>query len=145
MYPTVLTALALIVGAPAAKDGPKKDPPSVVGEWVAEKGVVGGNDKGVPPGGVTFEFTAEGKVLIHEGKKQPDPADYKVDPKKSPAEIDITPGAGQAATPMPGIYKVDGDTLTICVGRGGTRPSKFESPAGSDVMLLTLKRVKPKD
>ncbi len=145
MTPSLLTALALTLGAPGPKDDPKKDPPSVVGEWVAEKGIVGGNDKGIPPGGVTFEFTADGHVRIHEGSKQPDPADYKVDPKKSPAEIDIVPPAGQKEPPMLGIYKVEGDQLTICVAHGGKRPTKFESPEGSDVMLLTLKRVKKKE
>jgi len=146
MTPSLLTALALTLGAPGPKEGPKKDPPSVVGEWITEKGVIGGNDEAIPAGGVTFAFAPDGKVRITEGAKQPAPTDYTVDPKKSPAEIDIVlVDPGRAAREMAGIYKVDGDTLTLCLNRGGSRPAKFESPAGSDVMLLTLKRAKKKD
>jgi uncharacterized protein (TIGR03067 family) len=144
MYPSLLAALAVTVGAPGPKEEPKEGPPSVVGEWVAEKGVFGGNDRALPPGGVIFEFTADGHTHMREGTKQPDPADYKVDPKKSPAEIDIISTANPKQPPTYGIYKVEGDTLTLCVSRGGKRPTTFEAPAGSDLMLLTLKRVKPK-
>lgn len=146
MTPSLLTALALTFGAPAPKDDPKKDPPSLVGEWVAEKGVKRGNEQPIPPGGIAFEFTPDGKVRIRDGPKQSPPADYKTDPKKSPAEIDIDlPDTGRKAPAMAGIYRLDGDTLTLCVSRGGTRPTKFESPAGSDVTLMTFKRAKKKE
>ncbi len=39
------------------------------------------------------------------------------------------------------IYKLDGDTLTVCVnGPDLERPTEFKSPEGTQVMLLTLKR-----
>ena len=141
MQASILIGLALGLGAPGAKDPPKKEV-SIVGEWVAEKGTVGGDDRPTPAGSVVFEFTADGKVVIREGKKQPDPAEYKVNPKKEPAEIDVSPPADQKQPTMKGIYKLDADTLTICISRGGVRPTKFESPKGSDLMLLVLKRAK---
>ncbi len=151
MYPSLLFVLSVAVAAPASKDKPK-EPPSIVGEWVVEKALVGGKDNVIATKGdavkVTFSFTKEGQVLVTEGSKKPDPADYKVNAKKSPAEIDVTPPAGKAvAGPgvMLSIYKFDGDTLTICISRGGKRPTKFESPEGSNAMLLTLKRAKKKD
>jgi uncharacterized protein (TIGR03067 family) len=144
MTPSLFIILSASVGAPTIKESP-----SIVGEWVVEKALVGGKDNVIATKGetvrVTFAFTKEGKVLVTEGSKKPDPADYKVDPKYSPAVIDVsppTPEKGTGVGLMRGIYHIDGDTLTICLSRGGTRPTKFESPDGSDLMLITMKRAK---
>ena len=144
MYPSLLAALALSVGAPAAKDA-KKDPPSLVGVWVAEKGTTDGDDRAVAAGSLTVEFTADGQVSIQEGSKRPGPVGYRTDPKRSPAEIDFTATPEAKDLNMVGIYKVDGDNLTLCLSRDGKRPTQFASPAGSGVTLVTLKRAKPKD
>jgi uncharacterized protein (TIGR03067 family) len=141
MYSTLILALA--IAAPGTKDSPKKES-SIVGEWTGQKATFGGEDRPIPEGGVVFEFTADGKVTIREAKKNPEPADYKVDPKKDPAEIDVTPPAGEKQPTMLGIYKVEKDILTICMARGGERPKKFESPKDSPTMLIVLKR-KAKD
>jgi uncharacterized protein (TIGR03067 family) len=141
----VLLALAVTLSAPAAKEAPKKDPPSIVGEWVGEKAEAGGMALPVPPGGMTMEFLADGKVVIREGPKPPETARYTADPKKSPAEIDLTPSEKVKEMTFVGIYKIEGETLTMCLGIGGKRPDKFETPAGSDCMLMTLKRAKKKD
>src|SRR4051812_42693954 len=135
MTPSLLTALAVVLAAPAPKVNSKKDPPSVVGEWVAEKFVNGGEDGPSPSGRSTLAFTADGKFRIGEGGKEPAPFNYTTDPKKTPAEIDIVIPDKPKAPPMLGIYKVEGDMLTLCMGGGGKRPDKFESPVGSDVTL----------
>jgi len=139
----LLLSVALAVGAPAAKE--TKNPPSLVGEWVAEKGVRGGDENPIPPESVRFEFTPDSKVRITEGSKTSELAEYTADPKKDPAEFSIVPPPGKKKPPVLGIYKLDGDTLTLCLRQGGERPTKFESPKGSEVMLFTLKRVKKKE
>ena len=144
MYPSLLAALAFSVGAPATKDA-KKDPPSLVGVWVAENGTTGGEERAIAAGSMTIEFTADGKVSIREGAKRSGPLDCRTDPKRSPAEIDFIAPPRAKSLNMVGIYEVDGDTLTLCLSPAGKRPTRFESAAGSDVMLLTLKRAKPKD
>jgi uncharacterized protein (TIGR03067 family) len=144
MYQSVLIGLALVVGAPGAKDPPKKEV-TIVGEWIGEKAVRGGKERPVPEGGITFNFAADGKLTVKEGAREPkDGATYKVDAKKSPAEIDIIPPVGKDEPTIQGIFKIDGDTLTICItgGQGGERPTKFESPEGSRTMLMILKRAK---
>ena len=67
------------------------------------------------------------------------------DHKKTPAEVDLIPPEGKKAMPVRGIYKVNGDTLTLCMPRkdGSDRPAKFEASDDGSVMLLTLKRNKP--
>jgi uncharacterized protein (TIGR03067 family) len=144
MYSSLFAALALSVGAPAAKDG-KNDPPSLVGVWVAEKGTTGGEEWAIAAGSMTIEFTTDGKLNIQEGSKRSGLLDCRTDPKRSPAEIDFVAPPKAKCLNMVGIYQVDGDTLTLCPGPGGKRPTRFKSAAGSDVMLLTPKRPKPKD
>jgi uncharacterized protein (TIGR03067 family) len=144
MYSSLLVGLALAVGAPG-KDPTGKDPPSIVGEWVGEKAVAGGKEQPVPAGGITFTFTADGKMTVKEGSRdKSDTGTYKTDAKKEPAEIDIIPPEDKKEPTVLGIYKLDGETLTLCFGRGkeGSRPTKFESAEGSQTIVITLKRAK---
>jgi uncharacterized protein (TIGR03067 family) len=145
MNGSLLVGLILTVGAPA-KDAPKKET-SIVGEWAGEKFVQGGKERPTPEGGVHLTFTADGKFLVREGKReQAEQGTYKTDAKKDPAEIDILPPAEKAERgSLRAIYKLDGDTLTLCFTTGkedAERPTKFESPEGSRIRLMTLKRVK---
>jgi uncharacterized protein (TIGR03067 family) len=71
---------------------------------------------------------------------------YKVDASKSPKQIEMigTEGdlKGKAAL---GIYKLDGDTLTMCYCLPGKeRPTAFESSSGSGAFLVVWKRAEPK-
>jgi uncharacterized protein (TIGR03067 family) len=142
VYPSLLVGLAIVVGAPGKKDPPAKDPPSLVGEWAGESGLRGGKPENPPPG-TTLTFTADGKVKFKEGNNErAEEGTYKADPKKSPAEIDIVPPDNEKGPTILGIYRIEGDTLTLCFSMGGDRPREFASPAGSQVMLITCKRAK---
>jgi uncharacterized protein (TIGR03067 family) len=146
MTPALL-ALALVVAAPAPKDkDTKKDGLLLVGEWVGEKAEVAGMPLPAPVSEMRMEFKADGKAVLRDGAKPAEEASYTADPKKDPAEIDLTPPpTGGKAETLLGIYKVEGDTLTLCLAAAGGRPTKFESAAGSANMLLTFKRAKKKD
>jgi uncharacterized protein (TIGR03067 family) len=133
MYSSLLIGLSLTVGAPASKEAPKADPAKFAGEWVIEKYVNGGkvDDKRA---GTEVKITAD---EITPGKEPP--ARYTLDPKADPPRIDLTADNKT----IPGIYKLEGDTLTICFPKGkGERPAKFESPDGSRIILMILKRAK---
>jgi len=139
---SLFIALALVAGAPKPKDPPAKEPPSIVGEWVGESGTRGGQPHNPDPG-TTITFTADGKLILKEGKRdKPEEGTYKADPKKSPAEIDLVPQIGGKGPTIQGIFKIEGDTLTLCFTMGSDRPKEFASPAGSEIMLITCKRAK---
>ena len=142
---TWVVASSLALGAPVPKEAPKKERPTIVGPWASEKVTVGGKDQQtVAPDNIQFEFADYGTVVVRMGRDQPQSPAYKVNPKADPPEIDLTPAAGVKRPPSLGIYKLAGDTLTICFDQepGAARPKSFESPAGSAVLVLTLKRVK---
>jgi uncharacterized protein (TIGR03067 family) len=141
--------LALVVAAPNLKEPPKKAP-EIVGQWVLEKMNLGGKEAGRAAIEMVYEFTADGQWLIRrEGVAMKSaPREVKYDAKASPPTIDViysqaAAGKGGPSRNMLGIYKVDGDSLTICFsGPDGERPTTFDSPDGSRVMMMTLKRAK---
>jgi len=74
---------------------------------------------------------------------------FKLDPSKSPKEIDITSLDGQEKDQTAAcIYKLDKDRLTICMpyfSKDPTqRPTEFKAGADDGLMLITLERVKAK-
>lgn len=142
MYASALVGLAVLVAAPAPKDTPKKDP-GIVGEWIAQEMVAGGLKVSMPAGNFTFQFAPDGKLIVKEPTKaKPEESTYSVDAKKTPNEIDLIPLPQEKTPTMPGIFKIEGDTLTICFTPMGERPKSFESKAGTVTMLLTFNRVK---
>lgn len=137
MCNTLLLGLAITIAAPAPKEGGKADPAAFEGEWKVESYIQGGkpNERRV---GTVFQI-GEGKVVTVGKNEQ---INYKLNPKTDPAEIDLTNDKEKIL----GIYKLDGDTLILCFpkGRAEERPAKLESPADSNIVLMTLKREKKK-
>ncbi len=135
---TILLTLALAVAAPGPKDKPRAEAGPIEGQWVLGSYVQGGQPD---PKRIGLHFTFDqGTVTVAEEGQG---IRYAVRPKADPPEIDLT----AAKDAIPGIYKIDGGTLTICFPKGGgkDRPTRFESPAGSPLVLMTLKRDKKKD
>jgi uncharacterized protein (TIGR03067 family) len=69
----------------------------------------------------------------------------KLDPTKKPKQIDLTTeqkGAFKGHT-LPGIYELKDDTVVLCLEANKTdRPTKFEAPEMTRLMLFTFKREK---
>jgi uncharacterized protein (TIGR03067 family) len=146
MNPTLVLGLALAVAAPAKKDDPKK-PAAIAGDWVVERSVSGGRERPLPDGGLVLTFTPDGRFVVKEGADAAkEEGTYKADASKDPAHLDILPPERKKLPPVPGIYELAGNTLTLCMARreGGERPAAFDAPAGAQFTLFTLKRVQKK-
>jgi uncharacterized protein (TIGR03067 family) len=141
---TVLLGLALVAGAPALKE--KDKAPSLVGVWEVESITTNGKQNAATTG-LRYTFTEDGKWLIHRNGKETSPGISRgvtVDPKPNPPTVDLVSNTKVAnGSRLLGIYKVEGDTLTICGTRviGVERPKKFDAPAGSSITMYVLKRV----
>ena len=143
---------------PSVKPGPpvgeKVDPKvkadelaAFAGTWVYERQVVEGKEIPVAEMGKSHivisgdtltrhAYAADGRAL------HPIPSTISVDPTANPKLMD-----DDAAMPTGskkrrlGIYKLEGDRLTLCYDNTGKeRPTAFDSPAGSSFVLSVLRR-----
>lgn len=67
-----------------------------------------------------------------------------LDPAASPKILTAFKLFGLKGHGFAGVYRLEGDTLTVCLNfdQSGKPLKEFKSPAGSQVLLLTLKRGK---
>lgn len=137
---------ALLVAAPALKAPSAKDV-GLEGEWVLVDQVIRGKPDKITRRFVLV-FQADGVCLSGNGT---DEATYHfhfvIDGTARPMEIDMKshPKAGDKWAP--GIFRVEGDTLTVCQATSvdEKRPTKFEPSADPPNWLYVYKRVKKKD
>ena len=94
---------------------------------------------------MTFVFKGDSlrirKDKDHDGHEMK----YTLDPSKKPSAIDLDAGIPPVSE---GIYKLDGDKLTICVigsyqsDKPARRPSEFKASKRDGYSLFVLKRLK---
>jgi RNA polymerase sigma factor (sigma-70 family) len=124
-----------------------EDREKIQGTWKMVKAEVQGRE-------ATDDEIKKGKMIIKGGKLtsvKPDGSSTEskitLDPTQTPKTIDLVPQEGpdtEKGKTFPGIYKLDGDTLTLCMtGPDMERPKEFKTEAGTMLMLLTLKRQAP--
>jgi RNA polymerase sigma factor (sigma-70 family) len=136
----------------ATEDKAKKsDKKTIQGEWKVDSAKVNGKETQGEEAdrikGSTWRITADKITVTFNGEDRV--STYKLDLDSKPKAIDIM---SEKEGTFKGIYKLEGDTLTICstlgavavhLGRGAEeRPTKFESKQDSFSMLIVLKRVK---
>ena len=142
-----LFACCVLLSSPAIGGKPDeataKDLKAMVGKWKIEKAVLSGTDAIAFYKGLTVEITEEGKYMVALGELK-DLGKLALDPSRKPAAMDITGTKGpNKDKTVKAIYKIEGDTLTICYATGGdARPAKFESKPDSKQFLVVYKREK---
>jgi uncharacterized protein (TIGR03067 family) len=125
------------------KPGAKSDAEAIQGEWRVVYGEMDG--KALAPEiykGQTWTFGAQ-KISMGRNGQEVISVRYKLDTAKQPKQIDVA-AEGRSGS---GIYKLEGDTLTVCAPTGPdsetiARPSEFKTKPGSSTVLTKFERVK---
>ncbi len=131
-----MLAIALLVLAFAGDKYPE-------GAWVLERSEQGGEvmaegDEAARTvlvvKGLTFRSELDGKLVARMS--------LKFDTSKSPKEFDATVQDGRGRGRVrKGIYRIEGDTWTYCLGApGGDRPKEFSSRSVRGAYLVVAKR-----
>jgi uncharacterized protein (TIGR03067 family) len=127
-----IVCLLILAGAQAGnQDALKMEIDRLRGTWSVDVPVGGDTVKG------QFAIYGDESFEINLGGNHVNGA-RKIDPTKNPKEITLTPDGANKS--LLGIYKLEGDTLTLCFGE--KRPTEFKAKEGA--MLWVLKREKKK-
>jgi uncharacterized protein (TIGR03067 family) len=137
-------APAAPAGARAAPaDEPRSDHDRLQGTWLVVE-IFEGEKKKEARGQTLTISGNEAHFQSDEPGSKGETYVYKLDPGQDPKWIDLvkkTTGFGRTH----GIYRLDGDKLTLAVGDKERRPTGFEAAAGVSVLVLKRKATgKPK-
>lgn len=163
---------ALLAGTPpAGADQPADEVNRLAGKWMATAGAYNGMSLSAGQAGQCVLTITPAEPMRLEGPRLrlsvPDKlVGYKVwtsgdkqetryttswegyslglDASSTPPTITGWKLVGLKGTYFSGIYRTEGDTLTVCfnLNRYEKPPKEFASPRGSNVLLLTLRRSK---
>jgi uncharacterized protein (TIGR03067 family) len=137
MYAWVIAG-SLVIGAPALKDNRKPVQPPA-GEWVVERFALHGREFGFVKGDKCWFTPTSRRFARHEYVMYGDDRAGFFE-NAGTLEVDFTDDKFGVRK---GIWKVEGDTLTMCEGQcGKPRPTDFAALAESGQLLWVFKRAK---
>jgi uncharacterized protein (TIGR03067 family) len=124
---------------PATEEEIKAELKQLEGKWGGSSTMTDGQQSG----GfqlVFFDFNGDAVVIQDMNVGLRVDGKVKVDPKASPKTMDIVLEKGTRQ----GIYRLEGDKLTICWGaeKDSSRPKEFTGEKGTKQQLMTFKRFK---
>lgn len=135
----LLTCSVVALCARADDSAGKKDQDKLQGAWKIVKAIKDG--EAIPAAELeTQELLVKGNQMTFKAPQGNEVVTFMLDPSAKPQTIDFTAPKKQS---IPGIYKLEGDTLTLCFRpESKHRPKEFESKKKSDVRLMVLERKK---
>ena len=143
----LLVGLPLTVAAPAKDNEAKDDLKKFEGNWTITSWRQYGQDL-EKEGLETAKWTVKGDKYTFAMGGNEEEGKIKLDSSKKPAtiDLDITEGMDKGKG-QPGIYKIDGDTITIALAAPGAkdRPKDFTSTEDNMQILVTMKRKRKED
>ena len=137
------TAAVLLFASAALAEEPDGDLKAFQGTWVLSEATLAGRDHIDDFKGMKLKIDGD-KYVVGFGEIS-EKGTIKLDSTKKPKQIDLTTpkeGAFKGRN-LPGIYELKDDTVVLCLNSEmPDRPTKFEAPEKSKIMLLTFKREK---
>jgi uncharacterized protein (TIGR03067 family) len=135
----------LLAAGPAQDDRVAQEKQRLRGAWVWVKIGVDPSDpknEDIKAGRVVTVFDGDEMITKHNDKET-QRASYRLDPGKTPNEIDVTVTQGGQTFLLKGIYLLDGNDLKICLGKpGADRPKELVSKPNSETGFWVMKRQK---
>jgi len=125
--------LILLLPAPFSTCDEKQDRTTLQGKWRAVQAT--SNGEAPPPGmleKLILVFSRESVSITGSA-----PTRFTIDTNFVPARMDILNSRHQV-----GIYELKGDTLKVCFGMDGDRPTTFHTEKYTDHTYMLLERVK---
>ena len=149
-----LSLFAACVGSSTAPAAPAKDAKdtkddikSFGGDWSFTSWEMGGQT--LPKEALDLaKWSVKGDKYKFGMGEMEEEGTIKLDTSKKPATIDLAITSGNdSGKDQVGIYKIDGDTITICLARPGLadRPKEFKTNDENGHILVTIKRNKKDD
>ena len=112
------------------------------GTWIATSSTFDGQKAPDEVARSIQRIVTENHVVWERQGKRFAGTTIELDPTHDPKNIDVIPDGGRnRGERVLGIYKLDGERLTICMARAGQpRPTAFKAEKGSGWTLQTFER-----
>ena len=148
MRVSIASALALVLALATTSSGDdEKDRTeelkALIGTWTIDKAELGGVNVLEHLKPLDFDIKQGGKYTAKHGEEVDNGA-FTIDPSKAPKQMNIKPTGGpNKGKSVKSIYKLDGDTITVCYDLSGLeRPVSFASKPNTTLYLAVYTRKK---
>jgi uncharacterized protein (TIGR03067 family) len=138
-----LSAALILFASGLLAAEPEGDLKALQGEWIIQEATLGGREHTDDFKSMKLSVTNDKyKVAFGEISEN---GTLELDPNKKPKQITLTTREGGPfkGRKLPGIYEFKGETIVLCLNSEmPDRPTKFDAPEKTKIMLLTFQRSK---